>query len=288
MQSYHAVKTWWPTTETHTLSCTTMVAWTAFVSILMKTACPIFLSLLFFGAVAAAQSPDVGTIAKTLRVKSRALNSKYLVYSPDTKAGTRAPLVIYLHGGGGVGDDIRKISGQVTLVWKAMRDFVEEPCYLAAPQCVSKVKEGGGWLADDLNIFLAHLKATYHIDETRIYLTGNSMGGYGSWMWGGHNPEHFAAIAPVSGGIGPGGPLDVTENLYAWAVNLAKVPVYAFAGAKDEVVPSERSERIVAAIRKAGGKEAKLTIYPDRAHDARLSAYGSAEFYDWMFSKKRE
>ena len=148
--------------------------------------------------------------------------------------------------------------------------------------------ENGGWIPEDLNILLQHLKATLKIDAKRIYLTGNSMGGYGSWVWGGHHPEHFAAIAPVSGGIGPGGPKDVTPDLDKWAANLAKVPVHAFAGGKDKVVPAERSQRMIAAIKKAGGKEAKLKIHLDEGHGAGRVVYSTAEFYDWMFSKKRD
>ncbi|MCP4848142.1 MAG: prolyl oligopeptidase family serine peptidase, partial [Verrucomicrobiaceae bacterium] len=97
-----------------------------------------------------------------------------------------------------------------------------------------------------------------------------------------------AAIAPVSGGIGPGGPKDVTPHLEKWAVNLAKVPVMAFAGGKDRVVPAERSQRMIAAIEKAGGKKAKIRIYPDEGHGAGRIAFGGAEFYEWMFSLKRD
>ena len=104
---------------------------------------------------------------------------------------------------------------------------------------------------------------------------------------GGHSPERFAAIAPVVGGIGPDGPKDVTPDLKKWAQNLAKVPVYAFAGGKDRVVPAERSERMVAEIRKAGGKLAKIKIYPEGGHNVRQQVYNSEEFYDWMFSCSR-
>ena len=89
-------------------------------------------------------------------------------------------------------------------------------------------------------------------------------------------------------GIGPGGPKDVTKDLDQWAANLAKVPVFAFAGAKDRVVPAERSECMIAAIRKAGGKEAKLKIYPDQGHGVGRVVFSTAELYDWMFSKKRD
>ncbi|MBK1876092.1 dienelactone hydrolase family protein [Pelagicoccus mobilis] len=112
------------------------------------------------------------------------------------------------------------------------------------------------------------------------------MGGYGSWMLSTHNPEHFAAIVPIVGGIGHGGPQEVTPDLDQWASNLAKVPVYAFAGALDKVVPAERSERMVKAIRAAGGQKAKLKIYPDAGHEASRLVFSSAEFYDWMFSQR--
>ena len=139
-----------------------------------------------------------------------------------------------------------------------------------------------------MDLLLKGLSASLDFDSKRIYLTGNSMGGYGSWTWGGNSPQHFAAIAPVVGGIGPGGPKDVTIELDQWAANLAKVPVYAFAGAKDKVVPAERSVRMVDAIKKAGGKIAKIKVYEDQGHNARQVVYSSKEFYDWMFSQKRK
>tara|TARA_B100001287_G_scaffold241440_1_gene216361 strand:+ start:126 stop:539 length:414 start_codon:yes stop_codon:yes gene_type:complete len=137
-------------------------------------------------------------------------------------------------------------------------------------------------------VLLEHLKATLPLDERRIYLTGNSMGGYGCWVWGGHNPKHFAAIAPVVGGIGRGGPKAVTDELEEWAANLATVPVYAFAGAKDRVVPAERSERMITAIRKAGGKRAKIKVFPEEGHGVGRIVFSNREVYDWMFSQKRE
>ena len=100
---------------------------------------------------------------------------------------------------------------------------------------VEKTRTGqrGGWIVEDLNLFLQDLKANFPLDSHRIYLTGNSMGGYGTWAWAAHNPEHFAAITPVVGGIGPRGPKDVTPDLAKWGAKLTTVPVYAFAGAKD-------------------------------------------------------
>lgn len=233
-------------------------------------------------------SPTVGTLDQSLQEKTTSLNPQYLVFASKVDPDTASPLLIYLHGAGGVGNNIHKLKGQARPLWQGIETFGKGPCIVVAPQCLKNGKAGGGWIPQDLNILLGHLKATLNIDENRIYLTGNSMGGYGSWVWGGHNPEHFAAIAPVSGGIGPGGPKDVTPDLEKWAANLAKVPVHAFAGGNDRVVPAERSERMIAAIQKAGGQEARLKVHPDEGHGAGRVVFSTAEFYEWMFSKKRD
>ena len=175
-------------------------------------------------------------------------------------------------------------------VYRGIKKFIEKPCIVVAPQCLKRPSAGkdAGWLPEDLNVLLQELKTKLPVDTKRIYLTGNSMGGYGTWAWGAHSPEHFAAIAPVVGGIGHGGPKDVTPDLDNWAANLAKIPVYAFAGGKDRVVPAERSERMIAAIRKAGGKKAKLKVYPNEGHRAGRKVFSTEEFYTWMFSQKRD
>ena len=173
-------------------------------------------------------------------------------------------------------------------VWQSIVKFNKGPCIVVAPQCLKKTRKGkrGVWRAEDLNLLFHDLKVNLPVDSKRVYLTGNSMGGYGTWAWGANNPEHFAEIAPVVGGIDPGGPKDVTPALSKWAANLAKVPVYAFAGTKDKVVPAERSERIIAAIRKAGRKDVKLKIHPNEGHAVGRVVFSTSEFYDWMFSKR--
>ena len=234
-------------------------------------------------------APLIASLDARLAEKTIYLNPDFLLFSFDAKKGTKVPAIIYLHGAGGVGNDIAKIKGQVKRVVSGIRKFRKGPCLVVAPQCLRDTPKGRGtWTPSDLNVFLEHLKATLPLDERRIYLTGNSMGGYGCWVWGGHTPEHFAAIAPVVGGIGRGGPKAVTDNLEDWAVNLATVPVYAFAGEKDRVVPAERSERIITAIRKAGGKHAKIKVFPEEGHGASRIVFSTKEVYDWMFSQKRE
>ena len=255
--------------------------------------CFLFTWIGFFPQAGSDEVPSIAKISPQRQAKIRFLNPDYLVFKPKVVAqGQKLPVVIYLHGAGGRGTDIKKIKGQAVGIWRGIARFDKGPCLVVAPQCSPKGQGEGDqkstWNAPDLNQFLAELKATLPIDEKKIYLTGNSMGGYGTWVWGASNPEHFAAIAPISGGIGRGGPKDVTDEFQQWAENLTKVPVYAFAGGKDKVVPAERSERLVGAIRKAGGKNAKLKVYPEQGHNARQVVLSTPEFYDWMFSKSRK
>ena len=227
-------------------------------------------------------------MGEKLSAQARTLNPEYLVYYPKPIPTKPVPLVIYLHGAGGVGDDIQKIKGQVSQIVRGVTQYKKKPCLIVAPQVSRKNRQPGGWIPEHLNLLLDHLKTSLEVDGNRIYLTGNSMGGYGSWTWGGLHPEHFAAIAPVSGGIGPGGPKDVTPDLNKWAANLSKIPVYAFAGVKDRVVPAERSQRMIDAIQKAGGKQARLKLYPDEGHGAGRKAFSDADFYQWMFDQQRK
>ncbi len=251
----------------------------------------ISLSFVFSGLfLCAAQEPSVKTLSDDLKKDIQCLNPEYLLF-PAKKKGPQAPaLLIYLHGAGGVGDDVGRLQGQARALLMGIEKFDKGPCQVVVPQCSRTRKDGGRgtWEPKDLDILLHGLRSSLDFDASRIYLTGNSMGGFGCWTWGGRSPQHFAAIAPVVGGIGPGGPKDVTPDLEDWARNLAKVPVYAFAGANDKVVPADRSIRMVDAIRKAGGKRAKIKVYEDQGHNARQVVYASEEFYDWMFQQKKE
>ena len=224
-----------------------------------------------------------------VKKNAKSINESFLVFSEKLNQ-EKLPLLIYLHGAGGRGDDIERIKTSVIPLLKGLEKFVDEKCIVVAPQCLRDAREGGrgSWKYEELNEWLKQLKSTLPIDDKRIYLMGNSMGGYGSWMWGGNTPNHFAAIAPIVGGIGPNGPKDVTKDLDKWAKNLSKVPVYAYAGAKDRVVPAERSERMISAIRKAGGQLSKIKVFPNEGHGAKRLVLSSSEFYKWMFSQKQK
>ena len=241
-------------------------------------------------AVAEGEIPMVRTISPELQPKIQFLNPQYLVYLPTGNTDAKLPLLIFLHGAGGVGSDIQEVKSKPTEIWEGIQKFKKDPSIVVAPQCLKKSKSGerGIWTPEDLNLLLQDLKATLPVDERRIYLSGISMGGYGTWAWAAHDPQHFAAIAPIVGGIGREGPRDVTPDFDQWATNLAKIPVYAFAGGLDKTVPPERSERMIAAIQKAGSKDAKLKVYPDEGHNAGRVVVASAEYYEWLFSHKRD
>ncbi|MCH2182376.1 MAG: alpha/beta hydrolase-fold protein [Mariniblastus sp.] len=250
--------------------------------------------LTLFGLLADRSTNEVPVVHKMdaeRQKQTKFLNPEYLVFLPEKVAeGKKIPLLIYLHGAGGRGSEIRKVRGQALPVWRGIQKFNKGPCIVVVPQVLAKVEgaEKSIWEPNDLDQLLAQLKATLPVDPQRVYLTGNSMGGYGTWVWAANAPQHFAAVAPISGGIGRGGPKDVTEQLDQWAKKLAQVPLYAFAGGKDKVVPAERSERVVKAIRQAGGQQAKLKVYPEQGHNARQVVLSTPEFYEWMFSKQRK
>jgi predicted peptidase len=113
------------------------------------------------------------------------------------------------------------------------------------------------------------------VDKERIYLTGLSMGGYGAWALASAYPERFAAITPICGG-GRGFMAD----------KLKDVPVWAFHGAKDNVVPLKESEEMVNAVKNRGG-DAKLTVYPEAGHDSWTETYNNPQLYEWFLQHRK-
>jgi predicted peptidase len=125
----------------------------------------------------------------------------------------------------------------------------------------------------------------YAIDTNRVYLTGLSMGGYGTWKLATAHPERFAAIAPICGG---GEIIDVLLAERRKAADLKALGIWAFHGAKDPVVPVEESERMVNALMRAGCTDVQLTIYPEAGHESWTEAYANPKLYDWFLAHKRK
>lgn len=235
-----------------------------------------------------------GFVAQTVEVggKERA----FRLLAPASAPGTQpelAPVVLFLHGAGERGtDNLAQL--------KHFPEKMAQPewrekyrCFLIAPQCEPEKqwvdapwgdKESKPMAAEPsemLQVAVAALEKVRlehgaSIDPARIYLTGLSMGGFGSWELAMRHPEWFAAVAPICGG-----------GDEAQADRLKWVPVWAFHGTADTVVWPVRSERMVAAVRRARG-QAKLSLLDGVGHDAWTPAYDPASgLLDWLFAQKR-
>ncbi len=195
----------------------------------------------------------------------------YLLFLPEGYESSRKkwPLMLFLHGAGESGTNLAKVKthGPPKLV-ETKPDF---PFIVVSPQ-----SRGRGWDPETLNALLQDVMRQYRVDSDRVYLTGLSMGGFGTWALGAAHPEKFAALVPICGG---GNPAD--------APKLAKLPIWVFHGAKDPVVPLQRSQDMVQAVKAAGG-EVKFTVYPEAGHDSWTEAYNDPELYKWLLEQKRK
>lgn len=226
-----------------------------------------------FTAVAADQ--PTAQSAETLDVKVP-VKMGYLLYVPKNYDKSKpTPLMLFLHGAGERGTDINKVKihGPPKLI-AAGKEF---PCIVVSPQCPSDK----WWQPLELLALLDEIATKYNVDPERIYVTGLSMGGFGTWELAAYAPRKFAAIAPVCGG-----------GEAFWAKLIAHIPTWAFHGDKDAAVPLVRSEIMIAAVKKAGTESAypepKLTVYPGVGHDSWTATYDNSEFYEWLFAQKRQ
>jgi predicted peptidase len=213
------------------------------------------------------QNQSENLFEKEITTKARI---KYLLFLPAGygKTDKQWPLMLFLHGSGESGDDLSKVKahGPARIV-ETNKDF---PFILVSPQ-----SSGRGWNPDVLNSLLDDVVAKYKVDKDRIYLTGLSMGGYGTWALGAAHPERFAALVPICGG---GNPADASK--------LKDIPIWVFHGGKDNTVPLEQSERMVKAIKEAGGN-VQFTVYPEAGHDSWTETYNNPKLYIWLLEQKR-
>jgi predicted peptidase len=195
----------------------------------------------------------------------------YLLALPkDYDSQESWPLVLFLHGSGERGDDLELVKKHgPPKLFSQGRDF---PFIALSPQCPQE----RWWEPIELTALLDQIVKTHKVDEDRIYVTGLSMGGFGTWRLAAYSPDRFAAIAPICGG----------GEVY-WTRQFAHVPTWVFHGAKDTSVPLERSEEMVEALKERGG-EPRFTVYPDAAHDSWTETYDNPEFYEWLLAQKRQ
>ncbi len=195
---------------------------------------------------------------------------KYLLYLPkDYQQKDSWPLLLFLHGAGERGDDLELVKkhGPPKLIASG-KDF---PFIVVSPQCPQE----RWWEPGELATLVDEIVEKQKVDKERIYVTGLSMGGFGTWSLAAYQPKRFAAIVPICGGGEP-----FTTML------LAHVPAWVFHGAKDPVVPLERSEKMVEAMKKFGGN-VKFTVYPEAGHDAWTETYANPQLYQWLLQQKR-
>jgi predicted peptidase len=208
---------------------------------------------------------------------------KYLLYLPpgySKSSDKKWPLMLFLHGAGERGTDVNRaaIHGPMSLV-KQGTNF---PFIIVAPQCPA----GELWDNEPLLQLLDRITDEHSVDTNRIYLTGLSMGGYGTWRLGLGYPERFAALAPVCGGASM-----IEVIVPTWESGhrsqLMKLPIWAFHGAKDDVVPLVESDRLINALKKIGHKNINLTVYPDAKHDSWKLTYSDQKFYEWLLKQSK-
>lgn len=200
----------------------------------------------------------------------------YLYRPPEYEGNSRKrwPLLLFLHGAGERGHRLKKIlkHGPPRLIAEG-RTF---PFIVVAPQC----PPGETWDDEALLALLDHVGKRHRVHPKRIFLSGLSMGGYGAWSLGLHHPHRFAALAPICGGGGLIGLLLAEGRRLR---RLKALPIWAFHGAKDDVVPLAESERMIRALRELGNP-ARLTVYPEAGHDSWTETYENPELYTWFLN----
>lgn len=209
----------------------------------------------------------------------------YLQGTPSTGPVPDAgwPLLLFLHGVGECGDDLAlvgvhgppRLTGEVPELAR---------CILVAPQCPAD----SWWRSETLVALLEEVRAREHVDDARIYVTGLSMGGYGTWSLLARAPELFAAAVPICGG---GDTTRVWDDIasdfeFEGLLRAKDVPVRAFHGELDGVVPVEESRLLVRALEGVGA-DVELTVYPGVGHDSWTRTYADPGLYAWLFAQRR-
>lgn len=200
---------------------------------------------------------------------------KYLLQFPKDyypSQETKHPLILFLHGAGERGNDLEELKQHG--IPKIAEEHIDFPFIAVSPQC----PKNSNWneLSEKVFEMLNEIISKYKIDEDRIYLTGISMGGFGTWNLATLYPDKFAAIVPICGG-----------GNTSLAYRLKNLPIWVFHGAKDNIVPINYSEEMVKKVREYN-PEVIFTIYPNTGHDSWTQTYNNPELYKWLLNHKRD
>lgn len=234
--------------------------------------------LVHVGNVQPPQQIDSNEQEETFTRQSlKTFSGKYLLYLPDhysEQPQQNWPVLLYLHSADARSNDLQKVKQEgLPYVLRMGRKL---PFVVVAPLCSPEEWWDSRWSLENLNVLLDELTEKYRVDSKRIYLTGWSMGGAGSWKLSSDYPTRFAAVVPISG-----------RTQLKYVAQLQNMPTWAFHGAKDTVVPVNESQKMIDALQNSGGN-ARLTIFPDTGHEVWLQAYTDPQLYEWLLKQSKK
>jgi predicted peptidase len=239
-----------------------------------------------------ARQPDTGFLNRTVAVDGVTYNYQVFVPSNWSKK-VKWPVILFLHGYGEEGDDglVQTQVGLATAIRKHVDRF---PTVVVIPQC--RVKDW--WTSPAMEAqalkALDQTMKEFKGDPQRVYLTGLSIGGYGTWGFACEHPGKFAAIVPICGGVHSNHAAEIpnyhnvddsADPYAATAQKIGKTPVWVFHGEADPVVPVTESRQMVAALKAAGG-DVRYTEYPGVKHESWDNAYAEPELLPWLLAQK--
>lgn len=230
-------------------------------------------------------------------VKIGAAQYHFRVFIPkDWSRKKKSPVILFLHGAGERGDD-NSVQAKVGIGPAILRQQQTLPFIVVLPQC----PKNRWWTEPEMqNMALAALDHTikeFNGDLKRIYLTGLSMGGYGSWIMAANNTKRFAAVAIICGGVRPPPRINIPEASAGFtesadpygaiAAKLSKTPVWVFHGGADPVVPVSESRKMVEALKVAGGN-VRYNEYEGVGHNSWDKAYAEPDLFPWFLSAQKK
>jgi predicted peptidase len=231
----------------------------------------------------AAQDTVDGFIPRIYVSSARQRMPYRLFVPPDYDKSKAYPMVMWLHGAGGAGTDnlAQIVEDQMngTHTWTKPQNLAKYPTFVLVPQSPTNwVSAGLDRLSPEMMLVLEIIdtvKSEFNIDTRRIYIAGQSDGGVGTWNVITQRPNLFAAAVPLCGGGDP-----------SLARRIAKMPVWAFHGGRDEIIPVVESRKMIAAMRKADGHP-RYTEYRGVGHEVWIPAFAEPDLVGWLFSQHR-
>jgi predicted peptidase len=210
------------------------------------------------------------------RTITKQVELNYLLHVPPTNG--KHPLIVFLHGHGESGSDLELVKKHgIPRIVEEQPDF---PFICVSPQCPTGVT----WvlISDAVEALVVEMLKRDDVDTSRVYLTGLSMGGYGTWHVGVQRPDLFAALAPICGG-------GSFVNYLPWRLSRLKdMPVWAFHGADDPAVLLQEQQTLIDALRQSSKGDVRFTIYPGVGHDSWTRTYANPALYTWFLGRKKQ